>query len=225
MLLELKKITKSYLSIEGRSEAPVLREISLEVHEGDTIAIVGPSGSGKSTLLNIMGALDRPTSGSVVLNGRDLSGLSDKELARVRNHDIGFVFQEHHLLPQCTALENVLIPTLAREDKRQGDSPEYGIKLLENIGLANRMHYRPGQLSGGECQRVALVRALINRPGLVLADEPTGSLDPENALNLADLLAGINKEGVALVMVTHSMELADRMSVKYRLHRTLDRMA
>ena len=203
MLLELSHIAKSYGTVE------VLKEVNLQLAAGEPIAIIGPSGSGKSTLLNIMGALDVPTRGTMSLDGRDLSHLTEKELAGIRNRQIGFIFQLHHLLPQCTVLENVLIPTLASP---RADQQERAERLLDRVGLKHRLTHRPGQLSGGECQRVAVVRALINQPKLLLADEPTGSLDHAAATNLGQLLAELNKEeGVALVLVTHSLELARQM--------------
>jgi len=211
--LELIDVEKRYDSA-GRAEGPiVLKGVSLCVQAGQALAVVGPSGSGKSTLLNIIGTLDRPTAGKVLFDGRDLGTLNDRKLAAIRAVEIGFVFQLHHLLPQCTALENVLVPTLAHPDrpdpaKRQKRATE----LLQRVGLTEQMHSRPGQLSGGECQRVAVVRAMINSPRLLLADEPTGSLDREASENLADLLAELNREqGVTLIVVTHSEAIAARM--------------
>ena len=210
MLLELARLSKTYASPDGGPAVDVLRDVSLQIDAGEAVSIIGPSGSGKSTLLNMMGALDRPTTGSVRLDGRDLGGLKEKELAAIRNRQIGFVFQLHHLLPQCTVLENVLIPTLtgrtSEADRARAE------RLLDCVGLKLRLGHRPGQLSGGECQRVAVVRALINGPKLLLADEPTGSLDHSAATNLGDLLLELIKvEGVALVLVTHSLELAGRL--------------
>ena len=219
MLLEIEHIKKQYDSPGSAEQQPVLEDISLNVVSGDAISIVGPSGSGKSTLLNIIGTLDRPTSGRVCLAGTDLSGLSDTELSRVRNHDIGFVFQLHHLLPQCTVLENILLPTLpGGKDIDIAQVNDRARRLLERVGLKSRISHRPGQLSGGECQRAAVVRALINQPKLLLADEPTGSLDSASAENLGQLLIELNKEEeVALIVVTHSMDLAQRMNKKYKL--------
>jgi ABC-type lipoprotein export system ATPase subunit len=217
-MIELKEISKNYPQ-PGGGEIPVLQDISLAVQGGEALVVTGPSGSGKSTLLNVIGALDRPSSGTVHLDGQDLSGLNDRELARLRNRRIGFVFQLHHLLPQCTVLENVLLPTLPlqRESTRSGYL-ERARLLLENVGLANRSRHRPGQLSGGECQRVAVARSLINAPALVLADEPTGSLDGENADQLAELLIDLNRsQGTTLIVVTHSEALAGRMDRRYRL--------
>jgi ABC-type lipoprotein export system ATPase subunit len=207
-ILELGGVTKSYSSPEG-VETPVLRGVDLTLGKGESLAIAGPSGCGKSTLLNIIGTLDRPTSGRVVLDGRDVSTLSEPQLAEVRSRVVGFVFQLHHLLPQCSILENVLVPTLVA--KPDGDVEARARKLLERVGLGHRLSHRPGQLSGGECQRAAVVRALINRPKLLLADEPTGSLDRGSAESLAQLLGELNKEeGVALVFVTHAADLAAR---------------
>jgi ABC-type lipoprotein export system ATPase subunit len=217
-LLKLVKICKRYQAPENGASLPVLDEISLEVGPGETLAVVGPSGSGKSTLLQIMGTLDRPSSGEVLLEGQDLNRLDELQLAAVRNRQLGFVFQAHYLLPQCTVLENVLVPTLA-EGSRAGESakdPESvearATRLLKRVGLGERLSHRPGQLSGGERQRVAVVRALINRPQLLLADEPTGALDHASALQLGQLLVELNREeNVTLVVVTHARELAARM--------------
>jgi len=210
MLLELTHVSKSYASPDGGAVVEVLRDISLRIAAGEAVAVTGPSGSGKSTLLNIMGALDRPTSGTACLDGSDLGGLTEKALAAIRNRQVGFIFQLHHLLPQCTALENVLIPTLA--GRATGADRARAERLLERVGLKHRLAHRPGQLSGGECQRIAVVRALINRPKLLLADEPTGSLDHSAATDDGRLLLDLNKEeGFALVLVTHSLELAARL--------------
>jgi len=211
-LVELVDISKRYDSPDGGPAPPVLRGVNLRVGPGESMAVVGPSGSGKSTLLNIMGTLDRPTSGRVFLEGRDLAGASDAALAAVRNRRIGFVFQLHHLLAQCTALENVLVPALAGGGRVPAETEERARQLLTRVGLSDRLTYRPGHLSGGERQRVAVARALINRPAILLADEPTGSLDRESAENLAELLVDLNREeGVALVVVTHAAALAARM--------------
>ena len=214
-ILELGGVTKSYSSPEG-VETPVLRGVDLTLARGESLAIAGPSGCGKSTLLNIIGTLDRPTAGRVVLDGRDVSALSEPQLAEVRSRVVGFVFQLHHLLPQCSILENVLVPTLVA--KEPGDAEARGRKLLERVGLGQRLSYRPGQLSGGECQRAAVVRALINKPKLLLADEPTGSLDRASAESLAQLLGELNREeGVALIYVTHAADLAARAGKVFEL--------
>ena len=212
-LLKLIDVCKRYESPTGTEAVPVLRDVTLEIGRGESVAIVGPSGSGKSTLLNIMGTLDRPSSGQALLDGRELSQLDDIQLAAVRNREIGFIFQSHHLLPQCTVLENVLVPTLANKDAALRNSAvERAKRLLEKVGLGARLTHRPGQLSGGERQRVAVARALINQPKLLLADEPTGALDRASAQNLADLLVRLNREeGVTVVLVTHALDLARRM--------------
>ncbi len=225
-LLNLADVTKRYAAASGASEVKVLDAVRLEVARGETLAIVGPSGSGKSTLLQIIGTLDRPTSGTVLLDGKDLSQFDELQLAVVRNRQIGFVFQAHYLLPQCTVLENVLVPTLAKSSPRptrrgQGEgnaetsyepSAARAERLLKRVGLGERLHHRPGQLSGGERQRVAVVRALINQPQLLLADEPTGALDHASATALGQLLVELNREeDVTLIVVTHAMDLAKRM--------------
>ncbi|MBI3875864.1 MAG: ABC transporter ATP-binding protein [Verrucomicrobia bacterium] len=230
-LLKLTAVHKSYNATDGVAPVGVLRDISLALARGESLAIVGPSGCGKSTLLNIIGTLDRPTSGEVLLDGQNLAALDELQLAAVRNRQIGFIFQAHHLLPQCTVLENVLVPTLARsspvlrntlapsDGERAGvrGSPETpkvrAIRLLKRVGLDHRLSHRPGQLSGGERQRVAVVRALINQPKLLLADEPTGALDRASAETLAQLLLELNREeNVTLIVVTHALDLARKMS-------------
>ena len=204
---------KQYESTD-REPVPVLRGISLTVRRGESVAVIGPSGSGKSTLLNILGSLDSPTRGSIRLDGQELADLPEQELASVRNKKIGFIFQSHHLLPQCSVLENVLVPTLAENGKAPAEAVERAKQLLERVGLGHRLTHRPAQLSGGECQRVAVVRALINQPSLILADEPTGALDHSTAGALADLLVELNRDDqVTLIVVTHSAELAAKMGV------------
>ena len=183
------------------------------------MAILGPSGSGKSTLLNIIGALDKPDQGSVLFNGVDIVNQNEKELALFRNKEIGFIFQSHHLLPQCTVLENVLIPTLTVKDsKLRKESKVRAMELIEEVGLWDQKEKFPGTLSGGECQRVAVVRALINKPRLLLADEPTGSLDRDNAKNISELLLKLNNEfKTALIVVTHSEEIGRMIGDTYKL--------
>lgn len=213
-LLELKDVSKTY--DEADATTAVLKHTNLTVSPGDTVAIVGPSGCGKSTLLNLVGLLDTPSSGALLFRGDRLDTFNEEQRAAFRNTSIGFVFQHHHLLPQCTALENVLVPTLVRPEP--GDAPERAEKLLVRVGLEDRMHARPGQLSGGERQRVAVVRALINQPALLLADEPTGSLSQEGAEDLTNLILELNaEEGMALVVVTHAMEVARKMARLYAL--------
>ena len=218
-LLRLTEVSKRYEAPDGAEAVPILRNITLEIGSGESVAIIGPSGSGKSTLLNIIGTLDRPTGGQVRLEGQDLSRLDDLQLAAVRNRQIGFIFQAHHLLPQCTVLENVLVPTLANKDAAlRNGAVERAKRLLDKVGLGARLTHPPGRLSGGERQRVAVVRALINQPKLLLADEPTGALDRASAQNLADLLVALNKEeGVTLIVVTHALELARRMGRVFEL--------
>lgn len=209
-IVSLKGVSKWY---PGAEERKVLEGIDLEVGEGQRFAVVGPSGCGKSTLLNILGTLDSPSEGSVVFGGKDLQGASEKELATLRSRELGFIFQLHHLLPQCSALENVLVPTLALADRPDtSEVMERAQRLLKRMGLGDHLESRPAQLSGGERQRVAVVRALINRPHLILADEPTGALDEGNAEKLMDLLIELNEEeSVALVLVTHDLDLARRL--------------
>lgn len=211
IVLRLEDVHKQYESTD-REPVPVLHGISLSIRRGDSLAVVGPSGCGKSTLLNILGSLDSPTRGSIQLDGEELAHLSEPELATIRNQKIGFIFQSHHLLPQCSVLENVLIPTLADTGRAPADASERARQLLERVGLGHRLTHRPGQLSGGECQRVAVVRSLINRPSLILADEPTGALDHSTAESLGDLLVELNRDDqVTLIVVTHSTELAAKM--------------
>ena len=186
----------------------VLRGVELKLSPGERLAVVGPSGSGKSTLLNILGTLDTPTAGSVRLAEVDPFALPPRELARFRSRSIGFIFQDHHLLPQCTALENVLLPRLAL-GKTTEDDRRRAVELLGQVGLADRVTHLPAQLSGGERQRVAIARALINRPALLLCDEPTGNLDQKTADTVADLLLSLSRETI-LIGVTHSAHLAER---------------
>jgi lipoprotein-releasing system ATP-binding protein len=209
--LKLSQISKSY-----DENTPVLSGIELTVEAGECVAIVGESGCGKSTLLNIIGTLDRPDTGSVELEGDDLLAMDERATALFRNRKVGFVFQLHHLLPQCSVLENVLVPTLV--NKGAGDTKARALRLLERVGLLERLSHRPGKLSGGERQRVAVVRALMNEPRLLLADEPTGSLGGDGANELVQLLLELNREeNLTLIMVTHSMRLAEKMDRVLRL--------
>ncbi|MBI2432567.1 MAG: ABC transporter ATP-binding protein [Candidatus Hydrogenedentes bacterium] len=213
-LLTIKTLTKEFPG--GGGPVKVLDGVSLTVRAGESLSVVGPSGSGKSTLLNIIGALDQPTAGEVLFEGRNIAALGEKELAQYRNRSVGFVFQLHHLLPQCTVLENVLIPTLAAPTS--DDARTRALHLLGRVGLEGRIHARPGVLSGGERQRSAVVRALINRPRVLLADEPTGSLNPESAEELARLMIELNREeGMALIVVTHSPAIARMMGRTFLL--------
>jgi lipoprotein-releasing system ATP-binding protein len=219
MLLELSHITRYFENGSSDARRNVLDDLSLSVAPGDSIAITGPSGSGKSTLLSIMGTLDRPDSGLVKFRGAEISGLKEPELAGIRNRHIGFVFQLHYLLPQLNLLENILVPVIpVKDSKKYKSAAKRALELLEMVGLKDRIKQRPGQMSVGECQRAAVVRALVNNPELVLADEPTGSLDHKSALQMGDLLKEINQKfSVALVVVTHSTELAQRMNTVYLL--------
>lgn len=216
MLLQIRSISKAYGIPGTGGYQQVLSNLSLDVDEGESIAITGPSGSGKTTLLNMIGTLDKPGQGTIRYKGNDITQLSGKELNTFRNSEIGFIFQQHHLLPQCTLLENVLLPTLPG---RTGTAAiEQAMKLIEKVGLKEHMHKKPRLLSGGECQRTAVVRALINNPGMLLADEPTGALDQVNAMALYSLLSEINREErLTLIVVTHSLELAEKMNRVYRL--------
>jgi lipoprotein-releasing system ATP-binding protein len=219
----LVDVTKSFVDAEergGNAMRKVLDGVTLSIEEGERVAIVGPSGCGKSTLLNILGTLDRADAGTVELFGEDIGGAHERKLARLRSEEIGFIFQLHHLLPQCTVLENVLVPTMAIRPKPDpGDMVSRAEELLKSVGLAAHLSKKPAQLSGGERQRVAVVRALINRPRLILADEPTGALDEENAAKLTEILVELNEaQGVTLVMVTHDLRLAERVGKTYRLH-------
>jgi lipoprotein-releasing system ATP-binding protein len=206
MSLLVEHLSKTYPTRTG--SLPVLRDVNLELQRGNALAVMGPSGSGKSTLLHVLGTLDRPTAGTVHLDGKDPFTLSGRDLADFRNRHVGFVFQDHHLLPQCSVLENVLIPTLVgRADKKTVS--DWARQLLDRVGLSSRLDHLPAELSGGERQRVAVARALIHRPALLLADEPTGNLDRHSARAVGQLLLELHRqEHTILVVVTHSAELA-----------------
>jgi lipoprotein-releasing system ATP-binding protein len=211
-LLKLEHVSKNYRAAEGSAPVQVLRDISFDVPAGESLAIIGPSGSGKSTLLNIVGTLDHADSGKVQFGDLDLSKQDERALAEIRNRQIGFIFQAHHLLPHCTVWENVLVPTLAVKTKADNGAEQRAERLLKRVGLDHRSGHRPGQLSGGERQRVAVVRSLINQPRLLLADEPTGALDRASADDLGRLLGELNREeGVTLIVVTHALDLARQM--------------
>jgi lipoprotein-releasing system ATP-binding protein len=208
MSLQVSHLSKDFPTRTG--PLSVLRDVDLELQPGDALAVMGPSGSGKSTLLHILGTLDRPTSGSVRIAGHDPFGLPERALADFRNRHVGFVFQDHYLLPQCSVLENVLIPTLA--GAANSDNESWAHELLRRVGLAERLEHRPAELSGGERQRVAVARALIHRPLLLLADEPTGNLDRRTAQAVTQMLLELHQDAKnILIIVTHSIELAQSL--------------
>lgn len=217
MLLSLKDVFKSFYNESGRNYRDVLTGLNLNILKGEKIAITGPSGSGKSTLLNLISALDFPDKGEILYKDRLLSGLKKSDLNKFRNQEIGFIFQFHHLLPQFSLLENVLIPTLPFKNNTNNHF-ERAEKLMNQTGIWDLRHQKPGELSGGECQRAAVVRAFINNPELILADEPTGALDEKNTLGIIQLLIDFNKtEGTTLVIVTHSAVLAEKMDKQFML--------
>ena len=209
-LVEVRGVSKSFRT--GDHKVRVLDEVQMSVAAQESVAIVGPSGSGKSTLLNLLGTLDKPDQGTIVIDGKNLAMMAGDELAGFRNRNIGFVFQSHHLLPHLTVLENVLVPVLAQESKVSEEVLLRATQLLQRVGLADREKHLPGRLSGGERQRAAVVRALINQPRLILADEPTGALDRVSAAEVGRLLLELNREhGITLIVATHSEELAARL--------------
>jgi lipoprotein-releasing system ATP-binding protein len=217
-VLQVADLSKTYPTPRG--PLTVLSNVTFSVSPGDAAAITGPSGSGKSSLLHILGALDRPSSGTVTLDGRDPFSLSDDGLAAFRNSSIGFVFQDHCLLPQCSVLENVLIPTLVAERGAGADTAdnEFARSLISQVGLSDRIDHRPGELSGGEKQRVAIARALIRRPHLLLCDEPTGNLDQASASAVASLLVDLHRQQRnILIVVTHSERLAAEFPIRFEI--------
>lgn len=210
-VLALKAVTRSYLQAGGNGQLDVLKGVSLDLHAGELVALVGPSGSGKSTLLHAVGLLDRPSSGNILVDGKQVTALDDGSRTQLRGRSIGFVYQFHHLLPEFTALENVILPQMiiGVPKAKAAERAQY---LLEQVGLGQRGHHRPGQLSGGEQQRVAIARALANKPKLLIADEPTGNLDPKTALEVFELLKSITRtEGLAALVATHNFDLARAM--------------
>lgn len=206
MILELSNIYKDYYQEE--MIVPVLKDINLSVEEGEYLAIMGPSGSGKTTLMNLIGCLDRPTKGDYFLEGEDVSGYKDKELSDVRLNSIGFVFQNFHLLPKLSALDNVALP-LSYAGIPLKERKDIAKKALERVGLGDRIDFMPNQLSGGQKQRVAIARALVNNPKIVLADEPTGALDSKSGVAVMELFRQLNDEGVTVIMITHNAEIAE----------------
>lgn len=205
MILELKGIYKDY--VMGKITVPVLKDVNFSMEEGEYVAIMGPSGSGKSTLMNIIGCLDQATKGSFVLDGKDISSCSENEMADIRLHKLGFVFQSFHLLPKQSALSNVEMPlNYAKVPKRE--RRERALKALDRVGLSDRVSFMPNQLSGGQMQRVAIARAMVNNPKLLLADEPTGALDSKSGAQVMELFKKLNEEGVTVLMITHDSEIA-----------------
>jgi lipoprotein-releasing system ATP-binding protein len=215
-MLDATHLSKSYPTPAG--ELTVLRDVTLSLNAGESACVMGPSGSGKSTLLYILGGLEPPSSGSVQLDGKDPYAMPADQLAAFRNRDVGFVLQDHCLLPQCTVLENVLVPTLVGE--ADAGAVDRAKALLEQVGLRDRLDHRPAELSGGEKQRAAIARALIRRPRLILCDEPTGNLDAETAAAVADLLIALHaKQQAIMVLVTHSEALGSRFSKRWQMNR------
>ena len=207
-LIELHDIRKTYSL--GEIDVPVLKGITLSIEKGEYVALMGASGSGKSTLMNILGCLDRPTSGDYLVDGREVGRLSGDERAKLRNKYIGFVFQSFNLLPRTSALENVCMPLYyTAGDISSREAAKRGRAMLERVGLADRMHHEPSQLSGGQQQRVAIARALVNRPPVLFADEPTGNLDSKTSVEVMKLFEELNKEGITIILVTHATEVAD----------------
>ena len=217
--VEVIDLSKFYPAPEGEVPVEVFAKLNLNVEKGSSVAIVGPSGSGKSSLLNLIGALDKPTRGEVRVGGQILTEMNSKQSAQYRNQTVGFVFQSHHLLPSCTVLENVMVPALAGIGDLTGkDLQDRAKGLLEEVGLGHRTGHRPGEISGGERQRVAVARSLINEPSLLLADEPTGALDKSNSEKLVDLIVRLNESRtLTLILVTHSQETAHRMDTGFLL--------
>ena len=214
MILSMRNICKDY--VNGKLTVPVLHDICLEMDNGEYVAIMGPSGSGKTTLMNIIGCLDKPTSGTYLFSNRDISTRSDDQLASIRNRHIGFVFQNFYLLPNLSALDNVALPLM------YGDMPkkrriEQAKAALRTVGLEDRMTFRPNQLSGGQCQRVAIARAIVGRPRLLLADEPTGALDTASGEQIMDIFDQLNADGASILMITHEQAVADRAQKVYHL--------
>ena len=218
MNIQLHNIHKTYRNSPQSPVREVLKQLNMNINQGETIALMGPSGSGKTTLLNILGTLDSPDVGEIFFGDKTLSKMSEQEILTLRNKHIGFVFQFHFLLPQCSLLENVLLPTLTGNNDKS-DVMQRAEKLLKMMGVWEYRHQKPDALSGGECQRTAVARALINQPDILLADEPTGSLDQENAATLMQLLLEINQKlNVTLVIATHAPEVARQMHKIYQLH-------
>jgi len=205
-MIEVYELRKSYKLMQDDIE--VLKGINLKIEKGEYVAIMGPSGSGKSTLMNILGCLDRPTCGKYILNGSDVSKLNDNELAKIRNREIGFIFQAFNLLPRLSALENVELPLIYAGIK-SSERRKRAIEALEKVGLMDRMHHKPNELSGGQRQRVAIARAIVTNPSVLMADEPTGNLDSKSSEEIMKIFQNLNDEGATIVMVTHEMDIAN----------------
>ncbi|KXN98684.1 macrolide ABC transporter ATP-binding protein [Aequorivita aquimaris] len=206
LVIKIRNITRDFPL--GNEVVKVLKGIDLDIERGEYVALMGPSGSGKSTLMNLLGCLDTPTSGSYELNGKDVSNMSDDELAEIRNKEIGFVFQTFNLLPRTTALENVALP-MVYAGASKSERTERAKEVLTNVGLADRMDHKPNQLSGGQRQRVAVGRALVNKPSIILADEPTGNLDSKTSKEIMNLFNEIHKAGNTVILVTHEEDIAE----------------
>lgn len=215
-IIHLEKICKSYYM--GKMELPVLKEIDLDIHKNEYVALMGPSGSGKSTLMNIIGCLDTPTKGKYILNNNDISKTEDNDLADVRNKEIGFVFQQFNLLPRLTALENVALPLVYAGVSKKLRT-EKALHVMDLVSLSDRSHHKPNELSGGQCQRVAIARALVNNPSIILADEPTGNLDSKTSYEIMEILDKIHSSGNTIVLVTHETDIANHAR---RIVRLLD---
>ena len=205
-IIHLKDINKSYYL--GKQELQVLKGINIDIFKNEYVALMGPSGSGKSTLMNILGCLDSPTGGKYILNGKDVSGMPDNDLAEVRNKEIGFVFQQFNLLPRLTAIENVALPLIYSGIEKK-ERLERAMEVLTKFRLDDRSHHKPNELSGGQCQRVAIARALINNPSIILADEPTGNLDSKTSYEIMDILTKIHNDGNTVILVTHEEDIAN----------------
>jgi len=205
-ILQIEHVSKIY-ELEGVT-VTALDDINLDIKENEFISIIGPSGSGKSTLMHIIGALDTPSLGKVIINGEDVSKLNETQLARIRNHNIGFVFQQFNLLAKTSALDNVILPLIYAGMNSKEVRVNKGVKILQKVGLGDRLHNNPNQLSGGQQQRVAIARALINNPSIILADEPTGNLDSKTGVEIMNIFRQLHKEGNTIIIVTHAMEVA-----------------
>lgn len=205
-IIHLRDIRKQY--VMGKNVLEVLKGINLDIYKNEYVALMGPSGSGKSTLMNMIGCLDTPTSGKYVLNGQDVSKMTDNQLAKVRGQEIGFVFQQFNLLPRLTALENVALP-LVYAGVGVKQRTDMAMEVIEKVGLGSRYHHKPNELSGGQCQRIAIARALVNNPSLILADEPTGNLDTKTSIEIMEIFTQIQSQGNTVVLVTHEEDIAN----------------